>query len=192
MYYSITPTLYNSYYYFVNSDSNDDTDFLNLLSRVRTPPTQLMLDGIKFEEDVYCAIRTSNMSFDPLITEIAEICKNGVIQYKLSRTLTDNIEVHGIADVVTPTRIYDIKKVKSYSLGKYMNSIQHLIYMFATEINEFEYLICDGSTVYREFYKYNEEEHNKLISNINTMIDFILSTEKYKIPFLKYWTVNYG
>lgn len=206
--FSITPSLYATYLNYVFSENNDDSQLLAVLNREQLPQTPAMKKGIDFENEVYQYFKNGlwSNSIDvnhtinlikqeiyPNLTDHEFECKNqliGAIQYKVSKVLTENIEVHGVIDIITPMKIFDLKRVQSYSLGKYEQSIQHLIYMYATDIQNFEYLISDGSSVYSEYYKFDKISLGQLKHRINTMIDFLLSFEKYRTPFLQKWTLK--
>lgn len=184
---SITPSLYNAYYYYKNSEIDNEEEFLRTLRKEPTPPNETMQRGIDFENAVNSACITNKIDDDPCVNEIANKCKNGVWQVRLSGMITKNIEIHGIADVVTPTRIYDVKRVNQYSLGKYENSIQHLVYMFCSNIEDFEYLICDGSSVFTEYYGWGENAKDKLLTRCNELVDYLMSVPKFRTPFVENW-----
>ena len=74
--------------------------------------------------------------------------------------------MYGIADVIRRNTIFDIKRVNYYDIGKYEGSIQHLIYMYATGIPNFEYVISDGQEVYVETYHWESKSLETLKERI--------------------------
>ena len=189
--FKITPSLYSTFAFWSSSDNDDDQELLDVLNRVKRPKTQDMIKGIEFENEIRNACSTLQLTGYNAIDEIAYACKGGEWQVPLSRKLSCDVEVHGIADVIIPNhKIYDIKRVRnssSYTLGKYMYSIQHLVYMFCSDIHDFEYLISDGTEVYREYYNFNNNALDTLKQRVNSMIDTLLSIPKFRTPFVKNW-----
>ena len=53
--------------------------------------------------------------------------------------------LYGIADVIVTDTINDIKRTANYAEGKYIDSLQHLIYMYCAELPKFRYLVAYGS-----------------------------------------------
>lgn len=192
--FKITPSLYSAYHYYVNSDVDDISQMLAVLNREPLPQTEAMKQGINFENEVYYVISTGIRSDNPKINELANLIlgekgfKYCATQHRVSKMLTENVEVHGVIDIITPIKIYDLKRVQNYNLGKYENSIQHLIYMFCTDIPQFEYLIYDGSSIFSEYYHFNDDKLNDLKTRVNTMIEFFMSYEDFKKPFIKNWS----
>lgn len=185
---SITPSLYKAFTAYCEGRSPID-DFLRVLAKAPSKPTLEMQDGINFENAVYESMKTGETSKDARISEAAERCKGGYIQVKCEKTLFDDTLVYGVADVVLPDqdKIIDIKRTGSYSLGKYENSIQHLVYMYALGLNNFEYLIADKTSVYTEYYHWGTIAENHLKSRVYQCLDFILSVDQFKDIYAAHW-----
>ena len=199
MYYKITPSIFNAYYYYTHSESldgQDDENLLTVLRREYAPPTPLMTKGIEFEQQICNLLKTNSHCEDSKINEIVDYLHEGqnkfigAFQYKTSRMLAPHVEVYGVIDIITPHKIYDLKRAQSYKLGKYEQSIQHLVYMYCTEIPNFEYVIYDGYSFFTEYYKLDQSAIDKLLHKCNEMIDFFISSNKFKAPFIENWSVR--
>lgn len=94
--------------------------------------------------------------------EVCGIVSGGQYQVKASRSLmVDGVEFvcYGILDFLKAGIIYDTKFSKTYRVGKYLYSPQHPMYFFlCPEARRFEYIISDGSYVYREGYAPDDVE----------------------------------
>lgn len=92
-------------------------------------------------------------------------------------------------DAVKCGEIYDIKRVKKYDVGKYLNSPQHPEYFFCIpEANKFTYLVCDDSkSVYRESY-YPKE--TVCITDITEQFINYLKQEKLFDIFMEKWAAQ--
>ena len=94
------------------------------------------------------------------------------------------VKVYGYADEIMPDCIHDIKTTSSYSVGKYKENFQHLVYPYALnkggcKISKFEYNIVEfdkkgGYNTYTETYTYNEERDlPRLVECCEGLICFI-------------------
>ena len=177
----VTPSLYSSYYWYAIRDYGTTEDFLNVLRKEKTPPTESMLAGIEFEDKIRAVCDGKDTAGDRNdVEEIAELVKDGFWQERISKELDGNL-LYGIADVITPYCIYDIKFTTSkYELGKYDYSIQHLLYMYCTGIPHFQYLISDGNEVYVESHSWSDTSLETLKSRIYEMLSFILGFKEFK------------
>ena len=139
----LTQSLLSSWQYALKGGEMDE--FLSTLRREKKPQSRAMLDGIRFE----------NVVHKPIV-EICEITTQGQYQVKASRPLVmDNVEFvcFGILDFLKAGVIYDTKFSRTYRVGKYLDSPQHPMYFYlCPEVRRFEYIISDGSYVYREVY----------------------------------------
>ena len=181
----ITPSLYNSWRYWMDSDGEDKTEILDTLNKVEKPKSAAMQAGIDFENDIrkVCEGGTTD---DDCVMEVANIVRGGMWQQRLSRELGGDL-VYGIADVIRRDTIYDIKRVNQYELGKYEESIQHLIYLYAGEIPNFDYLISDSHSVYVETYHWESKSLDLLKARIADLKDFLLSDNELSLAFNKNW-----
>ena len=191
----ISPSLYNSWQYYLKSDQNKG-DFIDVLKRVKKPDTDAIVKGKIFEEAVTDIAKTGTtdkldktLDADELKTaqQIAEIVKGGAFQCFLTdMKILPNIHICGIADVIKNDKIYDIKRVTNYEVGKYSDSIQHEIYMYLTGILQFDYLISDGRDIYIESYtsKSRDELFKTIFCKISDFINFIKNDPELWAAFL--------
>lgn len=189
-------------------------DWLNCLNKVKTPTTEVQQRGINFENAVYELTRgiervegangetlahgltelpACNLLDDAeyaTAQEIAEKVKGGMWQETVCTTI-GNYVFYGKADIIRGNTIFDIKRVNKYDLGKYLKSIQHLIYMESSGIDNFRYVISDGSNVYTEDYHRDADTRKNLLARTNQMIAFIRGNEEFNAAFEKNWHSKY-
>lgn len=139
--------------------------FVRTLNREKDEPTEAMLNGIEFENEVYKAAhnqpREPHPKWENGIQKVASIIRNAPNQVKVSRSISVNgydILVYGILDALKAGIIYDVKfSNKGFGsvdcAGKYLNSPQHPAYLFMVpEAEQFTYLLSDGEDLYTETY----------------------------------------
>lgn len=161
----ITQSLLSSWNYLYKKEDGMD-EFISALLRKRTPPTKAMLDGTRFEGMVnaVCNGRPLEEENDlyPVVMQTADIVRGAQQQVKLSRNMVIggiNFVLYGVLDYLKAGVIYDTKFSKTYHYGKYLDSPQHPMYFaLVPEAKRFEYIICDGSWVYREAYEPDDVE----------------------------------
>ena len=124
-------------------------EFMATLTKEKFEPTPAILKGYAFEDAItaYCEIAAP--PDNEAVREIGDLVKGGLWQQKVSADLPDvlgmKIRLSGVADVIKGDTIYDIKRAGSYDIGKYAESLQHLIYLHCTQIPKFRYCIGYGS-----------------------------------------------
>lgn len=193
----ITASLYNAYRYYAESsfegtpesDLKARQDFLNVLNKVPVPPTEAIQKGIDFENEIYAMTNKGIESQDPCVREIAEIVKGGYWQQVVQKRVGDYL-LYGKADVIKGNKIFDIKYTGHYDTGKFEGSIQHLLYMECTPIEEFEYLVSDRKEVWTESYFKQPDNTQILLGRINTMVNFINKTPEFSQAFEAHWTAK--
>lgn len=152
--YLITPSLLNSFAYYMAYDGEDEissrADFLRTLSREKSAPTEAMQRGIDFENRVF-AYCNGTPDDNETVKAIGDIVKGGMWQQAVKMTYGEYL-LYARADVIKRDTIYDIKCSKVYDLGKYYNSAQHKIELFVTGMPKFSYLISDERNWFREDY----------------------------------------
>ena len=158
----ITATLLNNWLFYLNCDESFQDkamqSFLDCLNKVKKATDENMLKGIDYEYRVRNVDESGIKDKDNNVNEAAEIIKGGLWQEELSKTIIVQdyiILLFGYADVIKLNKIYDIKRVKKYSLPKYFHSVQHKIYMLCAQIKNFDYVISDGNSVFIESYFIN-------------------------------------
>lgn len=199
--YLITPSLYNAYTYYAKTnfeiygDKAEEIeakalqDWLNTLNKVKTPTNEILQRGIDFENAVR-AITDGYPAEHENAADVAEIVKDGMWQVKLSKNV-GNYVLYGIADVIKRDTVYDIKRVTSYDCPKYEQSIQHLIYLECSGLENFEYLVSDGKNLYREYYHKDTDNLDKLIGRIDNMVGFIKGNDEFYQAFENNWHSKY-
>ena len=161
----LTQSLLSSWQYTLKGGELDE--FLSTLRREKKPQSKAILDGIRFENMVHAVSEGAEIGRDQEwykpVMEICEIITQGQYQVKASRPLVvDGVEFvcYGILDFLKAGVIYDTKFSKTYKVGKYLDSPQHPMYFYlCPEVQRFEYIISDGSYVYREAYLPEDTEH---------------------------------
>lgn len=192
--YKITQTLLGAWLYSFKSENGFD-DFLKTLSRIKTPPTQAMLDGVQFENIVNAVLDGAEISqehkwYKPVI-ELKPILQNSQKQVMLYRDVKINgitFTLNGVLDFLKCGIIYDTKYSKSYKYGKYLQSPQHSMYFkLVPEAYEFNYLICDGKYIYKETYYPDDVEPIE-----KTIIYFMKYLEQHNLLeiYFNKWKIN--
>jgi hypothetical protein len=181
----ITPSLYSAWKYWKDSEDAGKEELLDTLNKVEKRKSPAMRMGIDFENAIR-HVCDGGTSEDFCVLEAAEIVNGGIWQQRISRELDGDL-AYGIADVIRRNTIFDIKRVNKYDLGKYEGSIQHLIYMYATGIPNFEYVISDGVEVYMESYHWGAGSLETLQERIAEMKSSLLSDDEMSLAFRTHW-----
>ena len=159
----ITQSLLSSFDWVFRKDDGYDS-FLKALNREKEPPTEAMLDGIRFENVLNSVLLGEQIPDDHEwkfpITEMAEELRGAQQQVVLfSETEVDGqpFLLHGVLDYLREGHIWDCKFSKRYGsngkVNKYLTSPQTPMYFaLVPEARDFTYIISDGKYVYREKY----------------------------------------
>ena len=157
----MTQSLLSSYEWVFRKDDGYQ-DFLKTLNREKTPPTEAMLDGIRFENCLNSVLLGEHLPQDHEwlfpITEMAKELDGARQQVTLFRDAEVDgqpILLHGVLDYLREGHIWDCKFSKRYELNKYhwTHTPQTAMYFaLAPEAFDFTYIISDGKFVYRERY----------------------------------------
>ncbi len=204
--YLITPTLLNSFNYFMNSESETALeDFSKVIKKEFT--TNKYVEAGNIWENRVC--HPSFKEDNKLVIEVADKIKYGYFQQPLKKWIVVNnikILLYGKADVVMYDKIFDIKTTSSdYQTNYYYNSLQHKIYMYCTGIKNFEYLITkikikeqDNKAVdvepvenFGEFYDWQDKYESDIFNCINDFFNFLKSNEELKKSFNELWKAKY-
>jgi hypothetical protein len=201
--YLITPTLINSYQYYINdefkSPADSRADFLKTLSRERFESNEAMQRGIDFERDIQLATNQFNQidifhtDYDEkqhIINQIAKIVNGGLWQQTCKKDLhigNKEFLLYGKMDVVKRDTVYDIKFTSNYELGKFLNSAQHLIYLYCTGLPKFQYLISDGKDYWIEDYYNHANIENEIKGKINDLLGYLENDMEAKKLFETKW-----
>jgi hypothetical protein len=192
----------------MDSEDAGKEEILDALNKAEKEASPAMRAGIDFENAVrrVCdggwepgeeapidpSKPTHVQTEDFCVLEAAERVAGGLWQQRISRELDGDL-VYGIADVVRRSTIFDIKRVVyKYEIGKYEGSIQHLVYMYAAGIPNFEYVVSDGRGVYIESYHWGAGSLETLRERIAEMKDFLLSDDEMSSAFQTHWKYRRG
>lgn len=147
--YLITPSLLNSWDYYLKYDGRES--FIKTLKKeFETNPA--IEFGKEFEDDVqkYCDSKNQLTMFEKLpendrsktIKEIGDMVAGGVWQMRCYRDYK-NFLLYGRMDVVSGNTIYDIKTTQNYDVGKFKASAQHKLYLYCTGLEKMKYVVAE-------------------------------------------------
>ena len=197
--YLITPSLLGAFACYLSDESENSREkFLQTLRRERTPTTEAQQKGLDFEDAInFYSQDRSNLSEEvnklacsDVIFDIANIVKGGLWQQTCKKDLqvgNNTFLLYGRMDVVKRDTIYDIKFTSNYELGKFLDSSQHLIYLYCTELPNFKYLVSDGKDYWVEDYFNNLEIEDKIKSKINDFMSYLENDKEAEELFLTKW-----
>lgn len=198
--YLITPSLLSSYAYYIQDEfkSSEDSraDFLKTLSRERFEPNEAMAKGIFFEDSVndFCKgalkIEVKEPCYWDCVKSIGEIVKGGLWQQTVKKSLqvgNQEFLLYGRTDVIKRDTIYDIKFTGNYELGKFLDSSQHLIYLYCSDLPNFSYLISDGKDWWREDYHNHDQVEDQIKSKIADFMSYLDNDLEAKEMFIGKW-----
>tara|TARA_R110000787_G_C13409210_1_gene444038 strand:- start:505 stop:1158 length:654 start_codon:yes stop_codon:yes gene_type:complete len=214
--YLITPSLINSFEYYIGDEwktpEDSRADFLKTLSRERFKPNEAMQKGIDFEDDINKVCQNKYLFYDfgckdenekglekilqyeEIISNIAKIVKNGLWQESCKKDMNFgnfDIILYGRCDVIKADTIYDIKYTGNYDIGKFQNSIQHLIYMYCLDLPKFAYLISNGKDWWREDYINCSKIEDNIRSKVNNFFEYLKTDKEAKRIFHNNWKSKY-
>jgi hypothetical protein len=159
----ITQSLLSSFDWVFRKDDGYDS-FLKALNREKEPPTEAMLDGIRFENCLNNVLTGVEIPKDhewyTVITEMSAELQGAAQQVVLFSEMEVDGQpflLHGVLDYLREGHIWDCKFSKRYGsngkVNKYLTSPQTPMYFaLVPEARDFTYIISDGKYVYREKY----------------------------------------
>lgn len=112
-----------------------------------------------------------------LCREFANYYKGALTQQRVEAVLPTaygNVLVYGVIDELMPSSIHDIKTTGSYTVGKFKDHHQHLVYPYA--------LMKNGSDV--RTFEYNIVEFNKGGYVVDTYTETYVFNQERDIPIL--------
>lgn len=121
---------------------------------------------------------------------ISQVVENGLWQQTCKKSLqVGNKEflLYGKMDVVKRDTVYDIKFTSNYELGKFLDSSQHLIYLYCTGLPKFQYLISDGEDYWIEDYYNHANIENEIKSKISDLLGYLENDKEAKEMFETKW-----
>lgn len=157
----VTKSLLDSWLYSFKRDDGYE-DFLCTLRREKKPPTQAMLDGVRYENCLNSVLKGETIppyhEWAKPILEMSKELEGAQQQVTLfADTEVDGqpILLHGVLDYLREGHIWDCKFSKRYELNKYFweHTTQTAMYLaLVPEAVDFTYIVSDGKYVYRERY----------------------------------------
>jgi len=198
--YLITASLLNSYQYYIQDEwkSSEDSraDFLRTLSREKFEPNEAMQKGIDFEDNIRATVfsgmhdRGQIIDADHPVEHIANIVVGGLWQQSVKKDLqigNQEFLLYGRTDVIKRDTIYDIKFTSNYEAGKFVNSSQHRIYLYCSDLPKFQYLVSDGKEYWIEDYHNHAGIEDELKGMISDFIGYLENDKEAKELFLTKW-----
>lgn len=198
--YLITPSLLSSYAYYIQdefkSPADSRADFLKTLSREKFEPNEAMQKGIDFEDNIRAVVfdgmhdKGQIIDASHPIEHIANIVVGGLWQQSVKKEIkvgNQEFLLYGRTDVIKRDTVYDIKFTSNYELGKFLDSSQHLIYLYCSGLPNFSYLISDGKDWWREDYVNDGNVENRIKSMISDFLGYLENDKEAKEMFLTKW-----
>jgi hypothetical protein len=201
MSYLITPTLLNSFNYFLKSESETAlADFERVIKKESLKSANMEAGNI-WENQVCSKMEHTN----PLITEIQNKVKNCDYQVSLQKNIkvgNKSILLYGKADCISYDVIYDIKTTSGeYEVGKYLDSMQHRLYMLCSGMKKFEYLITkikingdleskievEPLANFGEYYGWQDRFESDIYNCINNFFEFLEYDKEIKEVYNEKW-----
>jgi len=199
--YLLTQTLLNSWLWTLKDNPFETADdepkaskmdeFMQTLRREPIPTNEAMQNGIDLEnlvtQSLQGAPNTSHKWYEAA-ADIAERIKGSLLQFRASKQAEIRglpLLLYGKFDALKAGVVYDIKYSKNYDVGKYIDSIQHPMYLeLCPEAFEFTYLISNGNNVFSETYRRDETE--SIIPTIEQFLGW-LETQSLMSEYKKHW-----
>ena len=200
--YLITQSLLSSWAYIFNAYEGYEEDamesFLSTLRREPSEPTEAMIDGLEFEAEVYKAAdgspRKPHKKWESGIMAVATELTGAQFQVRVRRELqVGDMEFvcYGVLDALQAGVISDVKykQKRFHSLdlaGDYFDSAQHPMYFYLVpEAYEFQYLVSDGTDLYKEVYRRSEcRDIAEIITDFISSITSLGLLDEYKRHWL--------
>jgi hypothetical protein len=190
--YRFYATLLDSFYWFLNSESETaEQEFIDKINRVPITDEKAlerMNKGTELNNLVDMLLVDKSIVQEQFKAEVVDELLNyldgSVAQHRTETIIRCNgvdVLVYGVADYIKENKCIDLKTTSSYDLGKYKDSLQRHLYPVSlfnegVLIDEFEFLVTDFNSVFKEPYKVDLVESNAILSTYcSELIDFIES-----------------
>jgi hypothetical protein len=128
--------------------------------------------------------------YSECVIACGKIVKDGLWQQSVKKEIkvgNQEFLLYGRTDVIKRDTIYDIKFTGNYELGKFLDSSQHLIYLYCSDLPNFSYLISDGKEFWREDYHNHAGIENEIKSKISDFLGYLENDKEAKEMFLTKW-----
>lgn len=128
-------------------------DLKGMLSGIWSTPTIEIQRGMDFEREINAHLSAGNTNISYPDVKKTEVLNwflshipSGMEQQKVFKKYPEidgrKYCVYCKTDLYLPGSLKDIKTTQSYKPGKYLETFQHILYMYAADEIEFEYLIA--------------------------------------------------
>ena len=123
--------------------------------------------GVNFEKKIYEFANNETRAGSKEFNEICDSVKGMRYFHKEGKTFKINeleCYIYAKYDAILLPKIIDLKTTAKYKKGKYLNSVQHKLYCFVSEAEEFEYIIGEWDeypklkAVHREVYRVQNKD----------------------------------
>jgi hypothetical protein len=196
----LSPTLLDSFYYFLRMRSEDAQkkardDLIKRLRGKKEPPNDAMQYGLDFEADVLLSSVGQDITGTPkyiqCVDEVGNIIRGCPAQRRIEYRLEPEIMFTGYIDFLGKGIIYDVKTTRAYTWGKYRNNFQHLVYLLWGHIQlyyRFRYLVLDKTEmkIHTEDYFYNDYMRKALISAVREFQGYMEHDSEMREAFLEH------
>lgn len=132
------------------------------------------MEVARSEDNAFYIVTFNNRAFTfpiALCREFAAYFDGALTQQRVDASLETcfgTVQVYGVIDELMPTSVHDIKTTGSYTVGKFRDHWQHIVYLYClnqngTDIKDFEYDIVEFgkngyvSGIFKEYYRYNPD-----------------------------------
>ena len=183
-------------------------DFKNALNRIYTPMNEDAKRGVDFENGLYRSLYLDRDTFierhGKQCAKFFDECAGKTQQAKLQKTIEvdgQNYKLYGKADIFSPEKIIDIKTCSNWrGPEKYLDKSQHLLYITASNIPSFEYLVAVGDSIKDSVTEKMswvvdcvipidasmsvEEASNKLADRIREFVGFLSDNKAYMDAYI--------
>lgn len=123
-------------------------DLRDMLGRVPGEFGPEALNGMNFEKKVYEFANKENRKGSAFFQSVCDSVKGMHFYRKGGKNVKIgeyDCYVYAKYDAILGTKIKDIKTTGKYSNNKYLSSIQHKLYCYVADANDFEYVIVEWS-----------------------------------------------
>lgn len=131
--------------------------------------------------------------YSECVIACGKIVEDGLWQQSVKKEIrvgNQEFLLYGRTDVIKRDTIYDIKFTSNYELGKFLDSSQHLIYLYCSGLPNFSYLISDGKDWWREDYHNHAGVEDEIKSKVSEFLDYLEGDKEAKEMFLAKWASN--
>ena len=192
----VTKSLLDSWLYSFKRDDGYE-DFLCTLRREKKPPTEAMLNGVRYENCLNAVLNGEQIPEDHEwkfpITEMSQELWGAQQQVVLFQDIEVDGQptlLHGVLDYLRAGVIWDCKFSKTYHLNKYYwdyTTQTAMYFALVPEARMFRYIISDGKYVYRETYPRDIVPGIEI--PIRQFLSYLKKHDLYDI-YVEHWKVN--